>query len=229
MIDRQAEPSAAPPRLDIPPARRLVKALFGPYLRFWHQLRLEDGFNVPPHGPAIVVTNHASLLDVPVLMYLDPFPNTAIVVKASLFRMPVVKWLLHQWGAIPVERQGRDSGGVRQIFAVLRNGGVITVAAEGRRTRNGRLEPINPVLARIAVSANVPIIPLGIRGSYEALPPGALFPRRRPIAVRVGKAFVFERSTKAEQAAERIRQEIAALLPTSMRPLEVPEVPDSAA
>ncbi|HEY0581711.1 MAG TPA: hypothetical protein VGE94_05970, partial [Chloroflexota bacterium] len=85
----------------------------------------------------------------------------------------------------------------------------------------GRLESINLVLARIAAGADVPILPLGIRGSFEALPPGAHFPRRRRITVRAGEPFRFERGTSAEAAAERIRREIAALLPPAMRPADL--------
>jgi 1-acyl-sn-glycerol-3-phosphate acyltransferase len=203
----------------LPIGRRAVKAIMGPYMRWYHHLELLDPENVPLAGPAIVVTNHASLLDVPALMVLDPFPNTATIVKASLFKVPVVSWFLRQWGAIPVERQGRDSTGVRAMLAHLRSGGVMAVAAEGRRTRSGRLEAINPVLARIAAGADVPILPLGISGSFDALPPGAVFPRPRSIVVRAGKPFRFERGTDAAQAAQRIQDEIAALLPPAMQPL----------
>jgi 1-acyl-sn-glycerol-3-phosphate acyltransferase len=204
----------------MPLARRVVKLMLGPLMRAYFHLELEDGHNVPLSGPAIIVTNHASLLDVPALMVIDPFPNTATIVKASLFKVPIVSWLLGQWGAIPVERQGRDSSGVRAMLGVLRSGGVMAVAAEGRRTRSGHLEAINPVLARIAASADVPVVPLGIRGSFEALPPGAILPRPRDIKVKVGKPFRFEKGTTANAAAERIRDEIAALLPPEMQPTD---------
>jgi 1-acyl-sn-glycerol-3-phosphate acyltransferase len=137
-----------------------------------------------------------------------------------MFKLPVINWVLHTWSAIPVEREGRDMAGVRAILSALRRGGVVAIAAEGRRTRSGRLEPINPVLARIAASADVPIVPVGIRGSYEALPPGAILPRPRPIVVRVGPAFRLPRDTSANAAAERIRVEIARLLPPEMQPLD---------
>src|SRR5215207_2538412 len=141
-------PRAAPPvatvadarRPPMPLARRLIKAVLGPYMRLYHGLELVDGEHLPRAGPAIVVLNHASLLDVPALMVVDPFPNTAAIVKASLFKVPIVRWFLEQWGAIPVERQGRDSSGVRAMLSHLRSGGVMAVAAEGRRTRSGRLE-----------------------------------------------------------------------------------------
>ena len=188
-------------------------------MRLFHALELQGAEHIPSRGPAIVVLNHASLLDVPALMVLDPFPDTATVVKASMFKVPIVSWALRQWGAIPVERQGRDSSGVRTMLGVLRSGGVMAVAAEGRRTRSGRLEAINPVLARIAAGANVPILPVGIRGSFKALPPGAFLPRPRKILVRVGPSFRLAPGTGPAEAAQRIQREIAALLPPEMQPL----------
>lgn len=204
----------------MPLTRRVIKALLGPYMRLYHGLELRGREYIPSHGPAIVVLNHASLLDVPALMVVDPFPNTATIVKASLFSVPIVRWFLEQWGAIPVERQGRDSTGVRALLAHLRSGGVLAVAAEGRRTRSGRLEPINPVLAKIVAGADVPVLPVGICGSFEALPPGAFLPRPRKIVVSVGPPFRLDRGTDGATAATRIRGEIAKLLPARMQPLD---------
>ena len=166
----------APPRR-MPLTRRIIKPILATYLRLYHHLELEGMENILPRGPLIVVLNHASLLDVPALMVLDPFPDTATVVKIEMFNMPIVGWFLHQWGAIPVEREGRDSASIRRMLGVLRAGGALAIAAEGTRTRSGRLEAINPVLARIAASADVPILPVGIGGSFAALPPGAHWPR----------------------------------------------------
>jgi 1-acyl-sn-glycerol-3-phosphate acyltransferase len=206
-------------RGQIPLVRRVIKGVLRPYLQIYHRLHVYGLEHVPPTGPALVVVNHASLLDVPALMIVDPFPNTSPVVKASMFKVPVVRWVLKQYQALPVERQGRDSSSVRGMIAHLRSGGVIALAAEGRRTRSGRLEAVNLVLARFVASANVPVIPVGISGSFEALPPGAIVPRPKPITVNIGNPFRLERGTDADTAAARIQQELAALLPPSMQPL----------
>lgn len=207
----------APRRM--PFLRRLLKPIMAAYLRPYHKLDGRGLDNLPPRGPAIILLNHASLLDVPSLMVLDPYPDTATVVKSSMFRMPLIGWVLRQWGAVPVDREGRDTTSVRRILEVLREGRVLAVAAEGRRTRSGHLEAINPVLARIAAGSGVPLVPVGITGSYEALPPGAILPRPVKIVVRVGKPFYLERGTDAATAAAWIQHEIAALLPPEMQPV----------
>jgi 1-acyl-sn-glycerol-3-phosphate acyltransferase len=154
------------------------------------------------------------------LMSVDPYSDTVTLAKASLFKVPIVRFALQQWGAIPVDRQGRDTAGIRLLLHHLRAGRVVAVAAEGRRTRTGHLGPINLVLARIATGAGVPLVPVGILGSFEALPPGCLLPRRHKILVRVGRPFQLSRDTDGATAARRIRQEIAALLPPSQQPLD---------
>src|SRR5438105_13461477 len=92
-------------------ARRVIKSIMGVYMRLHHRPEMQDRENLPPSGPAIIALNHASLLDVPALMVLDPYPDTATVVKSSMFKLPLISWALRQWYAIPVEREGRDSSG----------------------------------------------------------------------------------------------------------------------
>src|SRR5258708_26268719 len=119
----------------MPLARRFTKAVLGVYMRWYHGLTLEGTENIPSGGPLLVLLNHASLLDVPALMVVDPYPHTVTVVKASLLKVPGVVWFLKQWNAIPVERQGRDSSSLRAMPAVLRGGGLLTIPAQRPPTR----------------------------------------------------------------------------------------------
>jgi len=124
-------------------------------------------------------------------------------------------------GAIPVERQGRDLASLRIAVQALRAGKIVGAAAEGRRTRSGRLEGVNPVLARLALAARAPILPVGIVGTFAALPPGARFPRRRPVAVHIGPTFRLDPRSSVPDAQRRISEAIAVLLPAQQQPLAV--------
>lgn len=203
-----------------PLLQRLAQRVVGVYMRAWHNLELVGVEHLPPSGPFLVLTNHTSVLDVPALMAKDPYPRVRLVVKASLFKFPVVRQVLQAYGAIPVDRDGRDLAGVRAIITTLREGDVVAIAAEGTRSRDGRLGPVHPVLARIAVAARVPLLPVALEGSYRALPPGARFPRREKITIHIGPPFTLKRGTDDAVAQQRIYDALAALLPADhLRPV----------
>jgi 1-acyl-sn-glycerol-3-phosphate acyltransferase len=187
-------------------------------MRLWHRLEVRGQEHLPASGPALVLANHVSVLDVMALAAANPYPRATTVIKAPAFRLPLVKHLVAAWGAIPVARDGRDVAGARALLAALRAGWVVGIAAEGRRSRSGRLLPVNPVLARIAVRSGVPLVPVGIAGSFRALPPGAVVPRPRKIVLRVGPPFRLPPDATPEDAARQIRAAIAVLLPPEAPP-----------
>jgi 1-acyl-sn-glycerol-3-phosphate acyltransferase len=187
-------------------------------MRTWHSLEIEGQENLPPRGPALLLVNHVSFLDVPALMALDPYPDSTLLALASLFRVPLVRQLLKAWDAIPVKRRGQDTASIGALIGAIRAGRVVGIAVEGERSRSGRLGPVHPVLSAIAASLDAPVVPVGIVGTFDAMPRGAFLPRRKKIVLRIGEPYTLENLTAAE-AAERIRQSIAALLPPHQRPL----------
>jgi 1-acyl-sn-glycerol-3-phosphate acyltransferase len=203
-----------------PLLRRIVKKVLRTYLRLWHSLKFEgEGIpNLPERGPALVLCNHLSVLDVFALVAVDPYKDSMGVAKESLFRIAPLRPLLRCWDAIPVSRRGNDSTAIRAITQALRDGRIVAIAAEGTRSRTGKLLPINRVLARIAARSGAVIVPVGIIGTFEALPPGAKFPRRLPVTVRVGMPFTIDRKASDDEAACEIYDAIAALLPSSQLP-----------
>jgi 1-acyl-sn-glycerol-3-phosphate acyltransferase len=205
-----------------PALRRAVQVVLRGYMRAWHRLTVEGRDRLPAAGPALVLANHVSVLDVIALAAANPFPGATAAIKAEMFARPGLGRILAAWEAIPVARDGQDTAALRALLAALRRGRVVGMAAEGRRSPTGRLGAVHPVLARLAVRAGVPVVPLGIGGTLAALPPGARFPRRRPVRIRVGAPLRFAPGTSGEAAAARIRAAIAALLPPQQRPLPDP-------
>lgn len=175
-----------------PRLKWLSKLIARAYFKLYHHYEVLGAEHLPPHPPVLALTNHVSHLDVPAFALADPYVGSRLVAKASLMRIPVIKQVLHSWGAIPVARDGHDSGALREILRTLKSGRLVAVASEGTRNREGKLGETNPVLARLAIQASVagiPLISVAARGSYECLPRGAVFPRPGKITVLIGPKY----------------------------------------
>lgn len=130
-------------------------------------------------------------------------------------------FVLRQWGAISVSPDELEIAAVRACVTILRLGGAVAVFPEGTRSRDGRLQPFRRGAARMALLAHAPVLPAGILGTFEALPPGALLPKPVKLRVRFGRPFELEeyygrRLTEADvtAATRRLRDAVAALLDT---------------
>lgn len=150
-------------------------------------LEVEGLENIPQTGPFILASNHASHFDPPAIGSVigrDIF----FFARKSLFKPGFAKWLLDQLNTIPVDRDGdSDVGALRRTIKVLEGGGSLVLFPEGTRSRDGSLGAAKPGVGLIACKTQVPVVPVSIRGSYEALPPGARFPSwGHPIRIRFG-------------------------------------------
>lgn len=138
-------------------------------------------------GACVYVANHQSWLDI--LAVLDVLPGSLrFVAKKELGRVPLFGRALRASGHIEIDRRNLDSAvGAYQAAAEAIHGGLSAmVFAEGTRSRDGRLMPFKKGPFVLAIVAQVPVIPVAILGSYEALPTGSIRPRPVPITVRVG-------------------------------------------
>ena len=225
-------PTGAPPRRGIGRwVRWLVKVVSLAYLRAFHDFRFRYHPGLPRGQSYIAVISHTSFLDVPSLLAADPYdPPTSMVIKSEMVRTPLLGRILRAWGAIPVDRRGQDIAALRQIRKALAEGRGICVAPSGTRSADGRLGPINPVLMRLILQSDAPVIPVAIVGSYDCMPRHAKLPRRGSIYLDTGpeidlRSFRGRRLSPAdlEAAAQALRDGLTALLPESMQPL--PETP----
>ena len=118
----------------------------------------------------VMVANHLSLLDILVLFRL--FRHFTWVSKAENFRVPVVGWNMHLNAYIPLKRGDRDSvlAMLRTAQADLRDGISVMMFPEGTRSRDGRLKPFKPGAFELAVDTGLPVLPIVIGGTGDALP-----------------------------------------------------------
>jgi 1-acyl-sn-glycerol-3-phosphate acyltransferase len=143
-----------------------------------------------PAPPYLVVFNHSSNLDIVALSLAVTDDIVSAWAKESLFRTPVIGWWIKKLGFIPLRRGEQDARSFNTVLAYLKEGGIFFMAPEGTRRRN-KDEPPRPRtgVVRLAQLADVPIVPVGVSGTFAALPPGKSIPRPRRLSVQVGKPF----------------------------------------
>ena len=123
-----------------------------------------------PRRPYVVVANHQSNADIPVISRL-PW-EMKWVAKAGLFKIPVAGWLMKMAGDIPVRRSDPESRAavVRHAKAALENRVSVMFMPEGTRSRDARVLRYQDGAFRLAVETGTPVLPLAIDGTSEALP-----------------------------------------------------------
>jgi 1-acyl-sn-glycerol-3-phosphate acyltransferase len=118
----------------------------------------------------VVVSNHQSLADIPVLSRL-PW-EMKWVAKQQLFRLPLVGWMMQLAGDIPLER-GDARSGVRVLgnaAKYLRNNCPVIIFPEGTRSPNGLLGRFTEGPFHLAIASQVPLLPVVVDGTQDALP-----------------------------------------------------------
>ncbi|HEX4834781.1 MAG TPA: lysophospholipid acyltransferase family protein [bacterium] len=167
---------------------------------------------LPRAGAAVLVSNHASWLD-PIILALALTRKPAFLAMEELWRMPGVRLVMRAWRlAIPVHRETVDTAALRRGLQALKNGALLIVFPEGGISPDGHLRPFHRGAALLAARAQVPIVPIAIVGTGEALPLGRVIPRPRPVSVRIGTPIPAPGPTRddllhaSDQAASQIRE-----------------------
>jgi 1-acyl-sn-glycerol-3-phosphate acyltransferase len=123
-----------------------------------------------PRHPYVVVSNHQSNADIPVVSTL-PW-EMKWVGKRSLFRLPFAGWMMRMVGDIPVDRTDPQSRArvVRRAREVLAQRCSVMFFAEGTRSKDARVKAFHDGAFRVAIEAGVPVLPVALDGSVETLP-----------------------------------------------------------
>lgn len=149
--------------------------------------------NVPRTGAVIIASNHLSFADSLVIPIVAP-RKVHFLAKSDYFRGGGVKGTLQKaWfegmGMLPVDRDDPKAaiGSLDTALGVLAKGGAFGLYPEGTRSRDGRLYRGRTGVAHLALTAGVPVVPVGITGTERLQPVGATFPRVVPISVEFGE------------------------------------------
>ena len=122
---------------------------------------------VPRSGPVILASNHASILDPP-LVGTALERGISYLARESLFRFWGVGWVLRNWDAVPVDRDGGGARGLKAILDRLLAGGGIILFPEGTRTLDGKLQPARSGIGLTVIKSNAPVVPVRVFGTFEA-------------------------------------------------------------
>jgi 1-acyl-sn-glycerol-3-phosphate acyltransferase len=174
-----------------------------------------------PAGVCLFVANHTSSADAPAVVGAIP-RRIAILLKASLFKWPIVGQAFRLARFIPVNRRERDSaiGSLEKAIEALRAGQAFLIYPEGTRSPDGRLQDFKKGAVVMAVKAGVPIVPMACSGAHRVMEKRSLSIHPGEILVEFlepidASAYSFEERDALNQ---RVHDALAAGLPPDQRP-----------
>jgi 1-acyl-sn-glycerol-3-phosphate acyltransferase len=150
-----------------------------------YRVRCSGIHNLPAAGGVLVVSNHQSHFDPP-LVGLASHRRMNYLARSSLFTFPPFRWLINSLDAIPIERDGIGLGGIKESLRRLKRGEIVVMFPEGTRTRDGQIGEFRPGFATLAVRSGAAIMPVAIEGAFDAWPRRLKFPRLGNIHVHYG-------------------------------------------
>lgn len=160
-------------------------SVVSPLLHTYFRGRIYGAHQVPLRGPVVVVANHASYFDPPLISNAVRRP-VAWMAKDELFRIPIFRTLITWYGAYPVKRGASDRRALQAALQALDQGWAVGVFLEGTRTPDGRIYDPKLGAALIAAKAQAPLLPVCLWGTQAILQKGG-WPRSVPITVRIGQ------------------------------------------
>ena len=166
-----------------------------------------------PAGPCVVVANHASYVDGLLLKAFLP-PRFSFVIKGEMRNNPLVHFVLRRSGARFVERFGSGTRDVREFVRAARDGAALGFFPEGTFIKTPGILRFRPGAFLAAIKAEIPVAPIGIRGTRRMLPAGRALPRPGPIHVDVLPPIGpgAQEFDNTQELAEAARQRILAVV-----------------
>ncbi len=173
--------------------------------------------NVPRSGGVLLCVNHIGDADAVVVVGFAPRPLAGIG-KVEILRWPLIGWIAQAYGMLAVHRGEPDRATLRAALDVLRAGGALAIAPEGRESPTGALIWAKDGAAFLALHGGVPIVPVALTGTAWTHILGQCRRLRRPrVTLTFGLPFYLPPLIKRKDATTLIMRRIASLLPPEYR------------
>ncbi len=178
------------------------------YFKLIHRWEVKGKPNLPENGPLIVMANHISEFDPPIVgCVLNR--QVFFMAKEELFKSPFWGWVFRKIGVFPVKRGKPDLKAVRKALQILKSGKVLGLFPEGTRHKPGNMGEIQLGAVMISLKSKSPILPIGIKNVKN----------NRKLTVSIGKPFTLakyydrrlsrqEKKEVGEYIKEKIRAEL---------------------
>jgi 1-acyl-sn-glycerol-3-phosphate acyltransferase len=179
------------------------------------RLKVVGRENIPLEGGALLVANHRSYLDPPLVALAVKKRPVFFMAKSELFEMPILSTLIKHWGnAFPVRRGKPDIKALKTALEILKGGELVCIFPEGQRAPAGKFLRPKWGAGMVALKAKVPIVPCLIEGSEKLIGKERLFSGLPKVTIRFGKPFRIDLEDKKEnykKAADILMEKIKEL------------------
>jgi 1-acyl-sn-glycerol-3-phosphate acyltransferase len=171
-----------------------------------------------PSRGYIFLSNHVSNLDPPIQIPLIP-RRTSVIVKKVLFKIPILGLAMRIAELVPVDRGSREAGMkvVAAAKAVIQKGINMLIYAEGHRSLDGKLLPFKKGPFYLAMECGVPIVPVTIAGTHQAMPKGRFAIKPGTVKVIFHPAIEPRDFGSREDLMDKVRVVIESGLPEELR------------
>ncbi|HEV2362281.1 MAG TPA: lysophospholipid acyltransferase family protein [Acidimicrobiales bacterium] len=170
-----------------------LKVVIGTLLRIFFRIEVDGADNVPATGGAILASNHQAFCD-SLFLPASTKRRVTFVAKAEYFQQRRTAWFFRAVGQIPMHRGGGEKSeqSLGEALDLLRDGGVLGIYPEGTRPPDERLYRGRTGVARLALAAGCPVVPVALIGTRDVQPVGARFLRPfKTVKIRFGKPIDF--------------------------------------
>lgn len=191
-------------------------------LRVVFRLRATGTGNVPAAGPLLIAANHQSYLDPPSIGCSIRDRHLSFIARAGLFGFRPFGWVIGMLNSVPLAEEKGDAAAIRETIRRLQAGHAVLIFPEGSRTEDGEIAEFKRGVALLLKKAKCPVLPVAIRGAYEAWPRWQKLPTpwRGRVRVAYGKPIGYDELMRdgPEAALTRIRDQVVTLYATLEEP-----------